>query len=54
VRRVLILFGLALVCAACSALSAPCRSQGAATGTGSTVSQAEARVTWQSGGCPGQ
>jgi len=52
VRRVLILFGLVLVCAGCSALPAPCRSQGAATGSGSSVSEAEARVTWQSGGCP--
>jgi len=50
--RVLILFGVALVCVGCSALPAPCRSQGAATGSGSSVSEAEARVTWQSGGCP--
>jgi len=52
--RVLVLFGVALVCAGCSALPAPCRSEGAATGTGSGVSEAEARVTWQSGGCPGR
>jgi hypothetical protein len=52
-RALLVLLCLSGICAGCSSLPTPCPPQASATGTGSTVSQAEARVTWKSGGCSG-
>ena len=49
-----ILLGLLLLCAGCGSLTTPCPPQAAATGSGGSISEAEARVTWQSGGCRSQ
>ena len=52
-RALLLSLFLALACAGCSSLPTPCQPEATATGTGSSVIQAEARVTWKSGGCSG-
>jgi hypothetical protein len=42
---------LTFACAGCSSVPTPCPPQTTATATGSSVTQAETRVTWKSGGC---
>jgi hypothetical protein len=51
-RALLISLCLALAAAGCSGLPVPCPPRGGAAGSGGSV-QAEAQVTWKSGGCPG-
>jgi uncharacterized protein YceK len=50
-RALLLSLFLTLACAGCSSVPTPCPPQTTATATGSSVTQAETRVTWKSGGC---
>ena len=52
-RVLLISLVVTLACAGCSGIPTPCPPETTATGTGSSVTQAETRVTWKSGGCSG-
>jgi uncharacterized protein YceK len=52
-RVLLISLLVALAWAGCSGIPTTCPPQTTATGTGSSVTQAETRVTWKSGGCSG-
>lgn len=52
-RALLISLCLGLLGAGCSSLPVPCPPRAGATGSGGSVTQAEAQVTWTSGGCSG-